>query len=320
VNATQDAQDCPSAAELRRRISERLGRDPFVTTSNSAPAIYVSFTREGSVYSARIAFSKADSTKGFERRFDDEASHCQRLVDAVLLGVTLLLDNEHEEDTKESASAPVSAVPANFLPPPQRKPTPTVIAPKEPKNSEDCSKTPPKRESPRVPSELKLGAILSHGIVSSHGVDWGTALSGSLFPFGAIGIHWGAEYVAAHNLDRGNYHYEFSQTAGVIGTVMNVRVTERLRLTPELGLMFGVMHAAVRSTNATAPGDYPLIGARVGAGAQWSLLGPLFADVGGQLRLPFNRQVFRAVGVTDPLWTQPRLGLSAEMSLGLRFD
>jgi hypothetical protein len=320
VNATQDASDCPSAPELRQRISERLGRDPFVATSHSAPAIYVSFTREGSVYSARISLSNADSTQGFERRFDDQSTHCQRLVDAVLLGVTLLLENEQDEETSKAPSTPTSAETAALPPPPQLTPSPDVIALKDPKNSEDCPKTRPIRESPRVPSELKLGMVLSHGIVSRHGINWGTVLSGSLFPFGAIGIHSGAEYIAAHDLDRGTYHYEFSQTAGFIGTVMNVRVTERIRLTPELGLMFGVMHAAVRSTNATEPGDFPFMGARGGAAAQWRLIGPLFVSVGGQLRLPFNRQVFRAVGVTDPLWTQPRLGLSAEMSVGLRFD
>jgi hypothetical protein len=197
---------------------------------------------------------------------------------------------------------------------------PAVIAPIKPQNSENPPETPKIRASPSVPSELKLGAVLSHGIVSNHGVDWGTFLSGSLFPFGSFGVLWGAEYIAPHAINRGKSRYEFSQTTGFIGTIKNVHLYDRLSVIPEAGLTFGMMHAAVRSTNATDPGDYPLVGARVGATAQWRFLGPLFVDVGGQLRLPFNRQIFRAVGVRDPIWTQPRFGLSAEASLGLRFD
>ena len=317
VSTTQEAHDCPSAPELRRRVSERLGRDPFTKVASTKPAIYVSFTREGSVYCARITLKSADDSKDLERRFDDHATDCRRLVDAVALGVTLLLESERGANSDDVAPTPEPRETPTI---PVATPPLAVIAPAPTPNAHAASVKAEKRQSRRVPAELTIGPVLSHGVVSSHGGDFGILLHGLLFPHDTFGIQWGADYFSAQTLSRNMSRYEFSQTTGFFGAVVNGRLNERLRLIPEAGLTFGVMHAAVLSANATHPGDYPFLGMRVGTSAQWRLVGPLVLGAGGQLRVPFNRQQFRAIGVSEPIWTQPRVGLTAEFSLGLRFD
>jgi len=205
------AKDCPSAFELRKRVSERLGYDPFVDEPESSEVVQVSFSRRGELYRARLVLRDSGSNIASERQFEDATADCRQLGDAVVLGITLLLEggapNERVSRTAASSGVRDDGSAAS------------------PKNPTTASTTTPQTQ------------------------DSGKA-----------------------------------------------------------------------TRNPTDPGDFPFVGARLGAKARMRLIGPLALSLGGTARMAFNRAVFRAEGLPEPVWSQPFWGLEAEVGLGLCFD
>lgn len=321
VSASPEAKDCPSAPELRQRIGARLGQDPFVDYAEPGNTIHVSFAHVGPTYHARLSLRNVGSEAALDRHFEDRAESCLQVAEALVLGTTLLLEGGSELMAAEAAAVaqPARTSSKSTVTPP--KPPRDEVAPPQAQSENEAARS--IRDSGSRPSifgELRLGPMLSSGVVSSEGVGWGAGISGQFFALGGFGVKLAADYLIADSIQRGTTTYQFSQTAASIGAVVDGRLSERFRLVPEVGFMVGVIHAAVITRNPTDPGDYPFLGMRLGGAAELRLVGPLTLGLGGHVRMPFYRHVFRASGLAETVWTQPRLGFSAEVAIGLCFE
>jgi hypothetical protein len=312
------AKDCPSAVQLRQRVTERLGADPFVDDDAPHHTMQVSFTRESTSYRAKLVWRDAASEAARERQFTDSSEDCRQLADAVVLGIALLLEDD-------AAGTPASATEASGVEPTSAAPAePTastnVPAPLPTPKQEPQISPQPASEHPHVPSEIWAGPLLSGGAVSSDGFGYGIGVLGVILPMQPFGFAWGTHYQSGNTIQRGQTRYVFSETAALLGPVTVVRVSSRVSCLLGLGFLVGVTHAAVVTRNPTDPGDFFFAGARFAAAARVRLIGPLALSVGGQLRTLFNRSVFRAQGLAEPVWKQPRLSALGEIGLGLQFD
>ncbi|HEY5955286.1 MAG TPA: hypothetical protein VIV60_01985, partial [Polyangiaceae bacterium] len=303
----------------------------FVDSGGPGNSIHVSFTRVGSTYHAKLALRGEGGDATLERSFADRAENCLHVAEALVLGTTLLLEDGTALLTSEAAaSATTAATSTSTATPPSSEaalaapvavaaPLPTIANTPKTRNASNGASGAGSQPT-RVSGELWVGSVLSSGVVSSEGLGWGMGVAGLLFPFGALGVKLGADYLIGDTIQRGLTSYQFSQTTAFVAAVIDGRLSERFRLLPEAGLTFGVTHAAVVTRNPTDPGDFPFLGMRLGAAARLRLLGPLTLSVGGHLRMPFYRHIFRASGLSEAVWEQSHLGFSAEVALGLRFE
>jgi hypothetical protein len=84
------AERCPDAKELRSRIAERLGYDPF--RQDASTSVRVGFRPDESGFTADVEAFDARSDLLGRRKLSSTDETCRDLADSVVLTVTLLLD------------------------------------------------------------------------------------------------------------------------------------------------------------------------------------------------------------------------------------
>lgn len=84
------ADSCLSASELKQRIRERLGRDPFREPYEQHIEGYVA--RQGALWSADLVVRNRDDVRVGSRHLESAAESCHELDQAVVLTLTLVID------------------------------------------------------------------------------------------------------------------------------------------------------------------------------------------------------------------------------------
>jgi hypothetical protein len=82
-------------------------------------------------------------------------------------------------------------------------------------------------------------------------------------------------------------------------------------------LFLGAIHAVVYTLEPTRPGDQLWIGAALTPAAQLRLVGPLVAEIGTDIVLPFTRQVFTVGGEPNQVFQQSKVAGVGFLGLGL---
>jgi hypothetical protein len=91
------AERCPDAKDLRSRVAERLGYDPF--RQDASTSVRVGFRPVGSGFTADVeAFDSRSELLG-RRTLASTDETCRDLADSVVLTVTLLLDTPAPSET-----------------------------------------------------------------------------------------------------------------------------------------------------------------------------------------------------------------------------
>lgn len=156
VETAADAQTCPDQQRLRRAISERLGRDPFVEpglgdelANPFAPArdskqLVVRFSRGASQHEAQVVLLDASSKETGRRDLQSSASDCAELAQAVVLACAIVIDpltltRPAAVDAgvplptptePPNAPRPPPVVPVPVVPQPQPTPAPVIVTPR----------------------------------------------------------------------------------------------------------------------------------------------------------------------------------------------
>lgn len=85
-----DADSCMTAAELKQRIRQRLGRDPFGEPFEQQIEGYVA--RHGALWVADLVVHNRDSVRIGSRHLESASEDCHELEQAVVLTITLVID------------------------------------------------------------------------------------------------------------------------------------------------------------------------------------------------------------------------------------
>jgi hypothetical protein len=168
------APDCPTRAELRSAIGERLGYDPFVEADRKPELIlHVEMRRTGSGTQADIAWRSAAGVPEGERQLVSDDEQCDEVASGVVFAVAVQLE-------MRAASAPAIPPVPPQLPPPKAVPK---------------KKSPP--PTPRRAVLVGLGAFVQHGAqpAKAPGLRTFGALRGSrwslgLEAFGTLPTEW----------------------------------------------------------------------------------------------------------------------------------
>ena len=319
VRIAPNAEGCPPASEVRKRVASRLGRDPFAAAEPSDGEIFVTFSRKEDAYHAKIALRRNRHTAVLERQFADGSLSCDALAEAAILGITLLVEGEAASPVDGPSREHIGLQPQRDAaieptPPPsaERAPPSPGVEPRYPPSGADDNR------AGGPASELSVVLLVSRGVVPATG--WGGAVSGAIVPRARLGIRWGADYLAGDTISHGTTSYQFTQSSAWLGVMLPFEPVTPLVVAPEAELMAGVTHAAVLERDPVDPGDHPFLGVRTGATITLHLLGPMALRAGALVRAPFTRVVFRANGRDDPVWAQPHFGFTAEVGVVLRYE
>lgn len=288
-----DAESCIAEAELRARVADRLGHDPFVAESTTEVRVRVS--REDGAWLARLGAEK-DGRPAGARTLTSGASRCEDLAETLALTLSVLLDPHGPL----ADATPIEA-------PPTRSPAHVDDPFFEPRANESKEAPPPPRPAPRL---APFGGIAA-------GIFLGVAPA----PSTGLFAHLGARYREASLAVEGMVALPSSDPGGA-GPGARVSLTAATLLpcyafgsveTCAVGRV-GALHAAgigvSEPRNATAL--YGALGARVGAAL--ALTRTLSLTAFGEGTVPLSRTTL--VLNDRDAWTTPVLAVA--VGLGVR--
>ncbi|HWA72980.1 MAG TPA: hypothetical protein VG937_11615 [Polyangiaceae bacterium] len=185
----EGAESCPTTAELRKAISERLGYDPV--DANASQIITVIVERVSDGFRARVELISDGSSQGLR----ELSAHgtCAELVSAMALSVSIAIDPERAElgaaappptSPRPAPGARDSAAAATVPPTP---PAPVAVAPAVavmPRTPPSDERTEPQRARLVLPIDYSLSAFAE----LSSGLSPGTAAGASLQLRGRHGL------------------------------------------------------------------------------------------------------------------------------------
>ena len=278
------AEACPPTAEMRARIVERLGRDPF--TGDAPLALEVEFAREDEAFVARVR-----SATG-ERELRSTAPTCGSLADSVALAAALLARGE------EAPPAPPAP------PPPPPPPREAETAPREGSAGLDV---PPR-------SAIFAGAAVMVGVLPQVAPAPMLAVrvrfAPRLLASGAI------FYAPQQHTDDGALG--FSLAAAEAGACWEALAAGRVSAGPCAHLVAGDLSIASLLPLVASPGDRLFLGGAAGARAAFRIAGPWSIDVGTDALVPFGR--WRATTTCNTVsYDPPRVDFFASAGVGLSF-
>jgi hypothetical protein len=313
-------ESCSDGATIASGVSARLGRNAF---SPSAPRSIEGFIQhEGGGWTAHI-YVRDDSGKiAGSRDLSSEAPDCAPLEAAVTLAIALAIDPDAA--LRPAVSIPlVPSVPAQ---PPSSPPVPPVIlpAPREavcPRAIErPCISSSPSQNPKSAPLEHEAAAATLRG-----------ALAGGLLPAPSPGVALAAD-IPIYEAFRGSagmiflpeVHttkgpYSFGLTAAWLGACAAWQ-SGRLGVLGCGKVLVGAIHSVVYASaqlEPTAPGDQPWVGAALSPAVHFRLIGPLLAEIGGDLVLPITRQKFTVGGQPGDVYNESPFAGVGFVGLGM---
>ncbi|MGA3119651.1 MAG: hypothetical protein ABSF69_02680 [Polyangiaceae bacterium] len=294
-------EGCGDGATIARRVAERLGRDVFSDTARRS--IEGVIQHEGEHWDVHLYVRAADGSLAGSRYLTSTSADCAALDAAVTLAVALVIDPDAASRTASqrertrpasltpspppagaAAAAPVSP-PAGFA---------AVAAPTVSVARPTASPT-----TPNVPA-ISPGSSLS--------VTARALVAAGVLPAAAAGAAFSAEGPSGRPVEgsagvvywpevrTSSREFAFGLTAGWLGAC--ARPWQAFRATVSLcGKVYvGAIHSVVYALEPTEPGDRIWTGAALSLAARLRLVGPLVAELGGEMLVPVTRQRFKVQG------------------------
>lgn len=181
LRVDEGAEGCPAATELRTKIAERLGYDPF---DPAAPQTVTGrLRREKGRFIATVALRSADGSVHARTPLVSATKDCRDIADSFALAISIAID------------------PMSLTRPRSEPPTETEVespsAPPQPASLDAGSSEPSKPESPRSPPQEGVEFRGGGGIVGSIGAVPHPSFAPMLFAGASLGraaMHVEARY------------------------------------------------------------------------------------------------------------------------------
>jgi len=313
---------CPGEAVLRRGVSARLGRSPFVDASSQRVVVTLSkgdASKGGAGLIGKVASFDGDVLLG-EREVVTDTQDCRGLTEALELPVALAIDPVAAMSTPAVIEEPVRRVVA-VTPKPEPEPRPEParepvrirerpviqerVVPAEPVPSASAR---PATSPPPSPFGFQLSAALDLDAFSTPGLTPGVSLEAGVRTW-----QWSVSLEGRH-VFRG----AGPMTQGEVGLGHTTASLVGCGLLGWIDLCAlaggGVAAADGRGldTNATGTVTQAHVGGR--AGIRFALTPDWFARLDGSLRLPLFPVTLQVSGV--PVWTAGALDLGVGFRVG----
>jgi hypothetical protein len=303
------AQSCLDDQELRRRVQDRLGRNPFA--EDAALDIQGTIWRDAAAWRAELRIVSPDGALLGSRKLESTAPDCAPLSDAAVLAVALAIDPDAASRPPPSAAFP--AAPATA---PAASATEAVTEPPAAKNA------PPAPASPAPapePAPLSLEMLARGGIA--------TGVLPRVGPLAAVGGSYGLEYIRMtlelswlpeQATDDGAF--AFGLTFGSAGGCYGLPVANSAALRVCAEMQVGALHAVVRNRERFEPldaGDHLWLAGSAGPTLAWRVAGPLRLEAGVLAVVPIVRKRFAILGAPDAIFESAPVSGIAYLGVGV---
>jgi hypothetical protein len=196
------APTCPDGLALARLISERLGKDPFVETTDQGGAdrrtLSVRFVRDGEGHAALVWLREPSGKEVGKRELQSASADCRELSEAVALACAIVVDPMVLTRPVVS-SKPDAGVGDDWnLPTLSQPPLATRPAPVVPLGENNVSSAPPQFVPPGIPTAGSAAAKEPSALLVGvgGGVSFGHAAPG-VSGHGELQGSWNARQVTA---------------------------------------------------------------------------------------------------------------------------
>ena len=284
----EGAASCPSAAQIERDVSERLGRSPF--SERGERGIEVVVQRAENRWQARLYLRVDASETDAVRLIESDAADCAELGKSVALAVALAIAPELPPEPKPEPAAP----------PPQPCPPPPEPLP------------PP----PTVHGEASLRGLISPNLLpgTAPGAALTVTLRGEL-----IGAAFGGLFYPQNELRAREAHLGFGLSAGFISGCLWARTSDP-QIWSCLGARIGALHSVVFRPDPVQPGDRFWWAASSELGLRQHVLGRAFVELGAAAVFPLVRHRFQVDASPAPVYEQGVASVEGFVGIGLRLD
>ncbi|HEY3498419.1 MAG TPA: hypothetical protein VGK73_27185 [Polyangiaceae bacterium] len=301
VVRTEGAGSCPSGNEFERRVSARLGRNPF--TSAAEKVIEATLSQKEDRFRADIKLRDSAGLVEGQREIDATGSDCGALAEATTLAIALTID-------PDAALSPAGAPgPVEVLPPlPPAPACPAPVCPKAP----PCASCPePKTSSLRVGAVAR--AVLAGGLVPGAAPGFAVAAeAGSALLRAELGM----VYLPEQRTEDGEFAFGLTTAlAGACAALPPFGVAE-LGLCAELQL--GALHGVVFRLSPVEPGAQPWLAASASPRLRVHAGPALFFELGASAVIPLLDHEFQVQGGDQTGFEPSALGGMGYAGLGLR--
>jgi hypothetical protein len=318
-------ESCSDGAAMARNVSARLGRNVF--DESAAESIEGIIQHDGGRWEARLYVRDAGGVLIGSRSLASESADCGALDAAVTLAIALAID----PDAALRSPPPVPVVAAS---PPPSNPLPRAVAPSPPPAiaaAPAVSCPPPPRPAPPCTqptpgppaashSEPRLAALSARALVAPSGI----------LPAPAGGLELAAEAFAGPVLGAtaGMLFFPEVRTADqsvALGlTLASLGACARPWRTPAVDVelcakvLVGAIHSVVYNRlTPVSPGDQPWAANSLAGSVRLRLVGPLFAEVGGEALVTWAQYSFSVTGQSPSSLSQSRFSGFGFVGLGL---
>ncbi len=283
-------------------MSANADERPAQQNGETSAHVFVSFTsREGGV-AAHISTTRsgAEPRELFEPSLD-----CSRLIEAVVLTVTLLLAAEDQMPAESDAAA---------QPAPKEAPRQKASAPAVPIQPP----SPPRATAHRQTSSA-LGAYVFVASGALPEPSWGLGMAGRWALSERWSLRAGADYMPVVEISPAEPTYRFSRSAAWIGVTSTLALVPSWTFALEAAAALDITHVAVIGDGGVDPGDFPFPALRGGLALAYKPARWLLGSAGLRGEVPIIRNVFRSRDAADPIWSQRWVGFAAEVGVAWHY-
>jgi hypothetical protein len=297
-------EGCADGPTIARRVVERLGSDVF--SDKARRSIEGVIQHEGERWDVHLYVRAADGSLAGSRYLTSTSADCSALDAAVTLAVALVIDPDaasrpasQRERTRPAPLTPspapgaAAAAPATAPAGLPAIPTPTVSVAR-PTLPPTAAPTAPKAPALSFGSSLSVTAraLVAAGVLPA-------AAAGAAFSAeGPTGrpVEGSAGVVYWPEVRTSSRDFAFGLTAGWLGACARPRQASRASVSLCAKAYVGAIHSVVYALEPTEPGDRIWTGAAVSLAARLRLVGPVVAELGGEMLVPITRQRFKVQG------------------------
>jgi hypothetical protein len=280
----ENADGCSSDAQMASAVSKRLGRTAF--SDHGTRSIEGVVHHDGDVWEAYIYLRDAKGNLEGSRALRARSPTCAPIEAAASLAIALTIDSEAALGSPVSAAAQ-PALPEPVTPPPAASATPTTCAPAA------AVRTPPLLPATPPPQPTRWGVVAfrvaaSVGLLPS--VSPAFALAAQRQIHAAVHATAGLLYLPEQQASDGRF--AFGMTAGWLGACVVPVDVARTSWSLCVKAEGGGIHPVVRALEPLSPGERPWVAGSVETVLRGRIAGPLLAEVGADLVVPFTRDRF----------------------------
>lgn len=297
-------ETCSDRAAMSSKVSARLGRNVF--SESAARSIEAVLQHEGEHWEAHVYVRDAGGALVGSRYFASESPDCAALDAAVALAVALTIDPDaalrsaSATGTTAGPARPAVTEAARASTPAPSSPaagaTPPVAAQTRPKPDAGPVSAPSHPWRPNTAVFTTRALLVAPGVLPSTagGLAFSTEAPSDQPIHGSAGLMYLPE---APTPD----HFAFGLTAAWLGVCAQPWRTPRAAFTLCATSLLGAIHAVVPAGYTPVnPGERIWAAASLSAGLRVRLIGPLLAELGGQLLVPIPRTSFTIAHSSGP--------------------